>query len=189
MGGNPYTRQEEEHIQSRVDHNNGSDRAQEWDQAATDGTKWYIYSDTRGISRGAKGPKTGTWTSESVYTDDKCWNEMTMLCHDGCLLVRHSDAADVPFQVFSKETLKPSDEEQAFGMAEGQERSLAWTPLDTDYEENIHEGNRWMRASPMFSDGELIYFLVHYRQKGVTSPIVKTVCEVYEVSDDRKLSL
>ena len=46
-----------------------------------------------------------------------------------------------------------------------------------------------MRASPMFSDGELIYFLVHYRQKGVTSPIVKTVCEVYEVSDDRKLSL
>ena len=59
--------------------------------------------------------------------------------------------------------------------------------MDTDYEENTEEGNRWHRASPMFSDGELIYLLVQYRQKNFSSPIVKTVCEVYEVSEDRKL--
>lgn len=47
-------------------------------------------------------------------------------------------------------------------MAEGEDY-LKWTPKDTDYPENANEGNRWMRASPMFSDGELIYLLVQYR--------------------------
>lgn len=71
-------------------------------------------------------------------------------------------------------------------MVEGED-FLKWTPLETEYEENPEEGNRWMRASPMFSDGELIYMLVHYRHKGLMSPIVKIVCEVYEVLDNRKL--
>ena len=111
---------------------------------------------------------------------------MTMLCHDGLLLVRHANAPDLPFEVFSKETLKPATDQEPFGMAEGED-FLKWTPKDTEFAEDIHEGNRWMRASPMFSDGELIYLLVQYRQKGHSSPIVKTVCEIYEVSEDHKL--
>ncbi len=39
----------------------------------------------------------------------------------------------------------------------------------------------------MYSDGEHIYFLVQYRQKSFNSPIVKTVCEVYEIDDERKM--
>ena len=30
--------------------------------------------------------------------------------------------------------------------------------------------------------------LLHYKEKGFDSPIVKTVCEVYEVSDNRKMT-
>lgn len=44
-----------------------------------------------------------------------------------------------------------------------------------------------MRASPMFSDGELIYFLVQYKVSSFTSAIVKTVLEVYEVNEERKM--
>ena len=113
---------------------------------------------------------------------------MTMLCHDGLLLVRHRDAPDVPFVVWDKQTLKKSEDAEPFVLAEGEnEDYLKWTPLDTEYPENLEEGNRWHRASPMFSDGELIYMLVQYRQKGFDTPIVKTVLETYEVSDDHKM--
>ena len=113
---------------------------------------------------------------------------MTMLCHDGLLLVRHRDAPDVPFVVWDKQTLKKSEDAEPFSLAEGEnEDYLKWTPLDTEYPENLEEGNRWHRASPMFSDGELIYMLVQYRQKGFDTPIVKTVLETYEVSDDHKM--
>lgn len=37
----------------------------------------------------------------------------------------------------------------------------------------------------MCSDGENIYMLVQYKQRDFSSPIVKTVLEVYEVSDNR----
>lgn len=59
------------------------------------------------MSRGNKVAKTGVYETEQVFTNDKSWNEMTMLCHDGLLLVRHATASDVPFEEFSKETLKP----------------------------------------------------------------------------------
>ena len=38
----------------------------------------------------------------------------------------------------------------------------------------------------MFSDGECIYMLVQYRQRGHASPIVKTVLEVYEISVEER---
>ena len=59
-----------------------------------------------------------------------------MLCHKGLLLVRHREAPDVPFVIFSKETLKPAEGEEPFRLAEGEEDYLKWTPLDTQYEEN-----------------------------------------------------
>ena len=58
--------------------------------------------------------------------------------------------------------------------------------MDTDYEENTEEGNRWHRASPMFSDGECLYMLVQYRQKSFTSPIVRTVLEVYDIDSEER---
>lgn len=72
-------------------------------------------------------------------------------------------------------------------MADGEEDYLKWTPLNTEFERNTEDGNRWMRASPMFSDGELIYMLVEYKAQGFESEIIKVVCEVYETVADRKL--
>ena len=112
---------------------------------------------------------------------------MTMLCHKGMLLVRHREAPDVPFVIFDKQTLKPAEGEEPFRVADGEDDYLKWTPLDTEFEENQQQGNRWHRASPMFSDGENIYMLVQYKQTNFTSPIVRTVLEVYEVSEDRQM--
>ena len=111
-----------------------------------------------------------------------------MLCHDGCLYVRHKEAKDVVFQQFDKTTLKPIPDQTPFTVPEGEEDYLKWTPLDTVYEENSEEGNRWHRASPMFSDGECIYMLVQYRLKGHDTRIIKTVLEVYEIEvEDRTM--
>ena len=73
-----------------------------------------------------------------------------------------------------------------FKVPPGEEDYLKWTPLDTEYEENAEEGNRWHRASPMFSDGECIYMLVQYRKKDFGSPIVKTVLEVFDIDMEHK---
>ena len=44
-----------------------------------------------------------------------------------------------------------------------------------------------MRASPMYSDGELIFFLVQYKESNYTSSTIKTVLETYEVDENRKM--
>ena len=49
-----YSREDEKTIQSRVSFDHGSDRAHEQDQMCTNGTDWFIYSDSRGLSRGSK---------------------------------------------------------------------------------------------------------------------------------------
>ena len=167
-------------MQSRVSFDRGSDRAHSQDQFVTDGTKWFIYSDSRGLSRGSKERETGMWSCER-QTSDESLKEITMLCHAGELLVRHRDVPDVPFVVFSKETLERDENAQPYGMADGEDDHLKWTPIDTEFPENDEDGNRWMRACPMFSDGENIYLLVQYKRQSYTSRVVKTVLETYEV--------
>ena len=99
--------------------------------------------------------------------------------------MRYSGAQEHPFVVFDKETLKPVEGEEPFTYAEGSadDETLKWTPLDTEYAENRDEGNRWYRYAPLFSDGELIYTLVQYRVKEFSSPVVRTVLEVYELEE------
>ncbi len=62
-------------------------------------------------------------------------------------------------------------------------RSLCWTPEDAEVKEDAAKGNRWYREAPLFSDGELIYTLVRYRESGVSSKVVRTVVEIYECED------
>ena len=86
-----------------------------------------------------------------------------MLIYNDLWLVRHKDAPDVPFEVWDKETLKKmegDDVPQFIGANDEEKSNLKWTPLDKEYEENKSEGNRWMRASPMFYDTEHIYMMV-----------------------------
>ena len=58
--------------------------------------------------------------------------------------------------------------------------------MDSNFSENTAEGNRWMRASPMYSDGELIFFLVQYKRSNYTSETIKIVLESYEVDDETR---
>lgn len=88
--------------------------------------------------------------------------------------------------MFSKETLEYDADAQAYSVADGEEDYLKFTPLDTVFPVNEEEGNRWMRASPMSTDGENIYMLVQYKRSNYSSQVVKTVLETYEVSE-RKL--
>ena len=108
-----------------------------------------------------------------------------MLCYGDDLLVRHKGAPDVPFQVFSKETLEYDANASAYSVADGEEDYLKFTPLDAIGPDN-EEGNRWLRASPMCTDGENIYMLVQYKRSNYSSQVVKTVLETYEISE-RKL--
>ena len=91
-----YEMKDHEHIQSRVGFSQGSDRAQETDRLCTDGSKWFIYSLERGLSRGSKAVNQGTWECEHQDMNTS-YKEMSMVCHAGLLLVRHKDAPDVPF--------------------------------------------------------------------------------------------
>ena len=111
---------------------------------------------------------------------------MTMLCHKDLFLVRHREAPDVPFQVFKKDTLTHDTEAKPFKSDGGARDHFRWTPTDESFPSDTINGNRWMRACPMFSDGELIYTLVQYRETSFTSPLVKVTLETYEVDDDSR---
>ena len=100
QGGNNFERTDQAHIQSRVGFSRGSDRAYEQDQACTDGSNYFIHCDERGLARGSKKPKSGEWECQ-LQVDEK-YHEMTMLCHKGMLMIRHREAADVPFVIFDK---------------------------------------------------------------------------------------
>ena len=108
---------------------------------------------------------------------------MTMLCHKDLLLIRHRDAPDVPFQIFKKDNLTHDAEARPFTSDGGARDHFRWTPLDERFSTDTVSGNRWMRACPMFSDGELIYTLVQYRESSFTSPLVKVVLETYELDE------
>ena len=55
--GSGFECEDQTTIQSRVSFDRGSDRATETDQLCTDGHKWFIWSDQRGLTRGHKTPK------------------------------------------------------------------------------------------------------------------------------------
>ena len=101
-------------------------------------------------------------------------------------MIRHRDAPNVPFQLYNKETLQKDTEALAYSSVDGEEDLLKFTPMDSNFAENTAEGNRWMRASPMYSDGELIFFLVQYKRSNYTSETIKIVLESYEVDDETR---
>jgi hypothetical protein len=59
-----------------------------------------------------------------------------MLCYGSDFLVRTSSKPEVPFVIFSKETLKEDPDEEPYSMHPESERSLLWTPEETEYAES-----------------------------------------------------
>ena len=109
-----------------------------------------------------------------------------MTVHKDWLLVRHAGAPNVPFEIFDKNSLRKSDDAQPFYLAEGEAGQhgdyLKWTDKENHgYEPNAAEGNRWFRASPMYSNGEHLFMLVRYHESDYNSRVVKVVLETYEI--------
>ena len=76
-----------------------------YDAFAADKNSFYNYSELRGLTRAEKGPL-GNWRRvDSINTDCKGLRGVSMVVHDGKLLVRHSGIKDQPFIIFDKDTL------------------------------------------------------------------------------------
>ena len=86
------------------------------------------------MNRGARDASSHVWSYETKVAADTPL-EATMLIHNQLWLVRHKNAADVPFEVFDKETLVKKEGEVEFSKADSEEEDyLKWTPLDTEFE-------------------------------------------------------
>ena len=160
--GSSLNWEEKNTVQSDVNFGGLDRTTKEEDQLVSDGEKYFIWSHDRGFSRGSRRQEANTWDHEKTESSDNK-REVTMLIYKDLWLVRHKDAPDVPFEVWDKETLKKKegdDVPQFIGANDEEKSYLKWTPLDKEYEENKSEGNRWMRASPMFYDTEFIYMMV-----------------------------
>jgi len=66
---------------------------------------------------------------------------------------------------------------------------LKWTPVDTVYESNTTEGNRWARSIPLYFDGTELHALVPYNETDCDSTMVKVVLESYTIDDNNKICL
>lgn len=93
------------------------------------------------------------------------------------LFARHSGAPDLPFVEIDKDTLDLKQIPENTHSCD----SLKWTPLDTAYEENKEQGNRWMRSCPLYFDGEQLHALVGYTVRGHQDAMVKFVVETYSL--------
>lgn len=135
---------EEYTAQGAIRYSSGGDESTMEDKYCTDGTHWFMHSTRRGFSKGTKSADTHEWECLEVKSDVKYTN-LSLICIGGKLLCRHLNVPDQPFVELDKETLKPTEEQVAYTGANGQDMPLKWTPLDTEYEANDAEGNRWMR--------------------------------------------
>ena len=77
-----------------------------YDAFASDKDCFYNYSELRGLTRALKGPQ-GNWKKVLAIKEDcKGLKGVSMVIHDGKLLLRHSGAPDQPFLLFDTDTLK-----------------------------------------------------------------------------------
>ena len=60
---------------------------------------------------------------------------------------------------------------------------MIWTDENYQAPERSEEGTRFMRRTPLASDGEYIYTLAAYRTDTNASTMKRIVCEVYELED------
>ena len=57
-------------------------------------------------------------------------NELSLLVHQGRLLIRHADSPNVPFEEYDPEILEPLTEQPKFENGLGGEVELKWTSKD-----------------------------------------------------------
>lgn len=103
------------------------------DAFAEDKDYIYNYNEFRGMTRATKS-RTESWKEVEVINEDckglKC---VSMVIHDGKLLVRHDGLKDEPFVVFDKTTMKPveqTSDETKFKHPEGDDDDAKRSKLD-----------------------------------------------------------
>lgn len=96
-----------------------------YDAFAADKDFFYNYSELRGLTRAVKGPL-GNWKNvDAINTECKGLKGVSMVMHNGKLLVRHDGIKDVPFAVYDKQTLKPVElDDSKFKLPEGDDEKL-----------------------------------------------------------------
>ena len=180
-----------------------------YDAFAADKDYFYNYSALRGLTRAIKGPL-GNWKHvDKINEELKGLKSVSMVVHDGKLLVRHEGLTDTPFVIFDKETLKPVEptDETKFKHPEGdseedKRKKLDWSDQkmpkedEEDEEEKKSEEEkeeeerkrprRKMGASPLASDGKYIYALsmvIKEEDKDQPYSCEKIMAEQYEIKE------
>ena len=78
-----------------------------YDAFAADKDYFYNYSELRGLTRASKGPL-GNWKEiDAINSDCKGLKCVSMVIHQGKLLIRHEGQNDQPFVEYDKCTLMP----------------------------------------------------------------------------------
>ena len=75
-----------------------------------------------------------------------------MLVHGELLFLRHLGAPNVPFQLLNKTEMTFAAEQEEIKAPAGEVNRFKWTTAEDPPIENEH-GKRWMRVTPMASDG------------------------------------
>ena len=94
----------------------------------------------------------------------KNYKHLTFVFHQGQMFVRHAGLPNQPFEVFDKSTLKPIENQQPF-TSQDPDEMMKWT--DENYsapEAEREHGTRFIRRTPLASDGEYIYALATGRE-------------------------
>ena len=177
-----------------------------YDAFTSDKNFFYNYSAVRGLSRAVKGG-VGQWKSVDVInTECKGLKGVSMVIHNGMLLVRHADLKDAPFVAYNKDTLKPCEIAPKFKHSEDDSeeaklQKLDWSEEklpreDEDEEEKgeedaeIKRPRRRIGSTPLASDGKFIYALsMHVKQEGADDPLeyFKLNVEVFEIEKDTNI--
>lgn len=179
-----------------------------YDAFAEDKDYIYNYNEFRGMTRATKS-RTESWKEVDVLNADckglKC---VSMVIHDGKLLVRHASLKDEPFVEFDKATMKPVEptEETKFKHPEGDDddakrSKLDWSDVklakeeDEELEKQTEEqkaeeekrrARRRIGATPLASDGTHIYALsAQVKQDEDDMPVLneKFSVEVFEIAE------
>ena len=179
-----------------------------YDAFTADKDFFYNYSELRGLTRAVKG-SAGQWKRiDAINADCKGLKGVSMVMHDGKLLVRHSGLKDEPFTIFDKNTLKPAENATKFKHKEDESAKAKLQKLDwseeklpkedeEDEEEKVEDEDaeikkprRRMGATPLASDGQHIYALsMQVKQEGKDDPLeyFKLSVEVFEIDSETNI--
>lgn len=180
-----------------------------YDAFTADKDFFYNYSELRGLTRAVKGPL-GNWKQiDKINEECKGLKGVSMVIHEGKLLVRHEGIKDHPFVIYDKDTLKPLDEapdapkyhhpdgdDEKLKKLDWSQEKLPKTEEDDEEEKQTEEQKaeeerkrpcRRMGATPLASDGKHIYALsMQVKKEEEDGPYTyeKLTVEVFEIAKE-----